>query len=250
MHCSPVMWPVRKDLFTVLPCKTELKSLVICAHELTISSKRIPVFDVRSLPCMHYLGQVGGSPDGPSQSFTVRVDSSHMAPHPLPGLLIYREASSVDKERHSSISQLFLSFILLLIVSFLHVRNGAQHPLLPELGVGSSQARTATTPWTFFFVCLFKFLQVILLAALVRFPKRMTNTWYSSHSKGKRCYSLSGMDNFANFTCVIQAAGDALHISKAIFKEKTLSNSALMRVIGSLVNWERPFNRHRFICIN
>lgn len=80
-----------------------------------------------------YLGQVGGTPDGPPQSFTVWVYSSHMAPHPLPSLLIHREASSVDIERHPSIPQLFLSFILLLLVSLLHgAGGGAQHPLLLE----------------------------------------------------------------------------------------------------------------------
>lgn len=116
------------------------------------------VFYVRPLPCMPYLGQVGGTPDGPPQSFAVGVYSSHMAPHPLPSFLIYRDASSVDIEWHPSIPQLFFSFILLVIISFLNVRSGAQHHLLPEPGVGSSQARTATTPWTLYlFIYLFFF---------------------------------------------------------------------------------------------
>lgn len=65
----------------------------------------------------------------------------------------------------------------------------------------------------------------MLLVASAWFQKQMANTWHSRHSKSKQCYGFSGIDGKS--ACVVQAAGVALHISKAIFKEKNFVKFSL-----------------------
>ena len=93
---------------------------------------RVSPVDVKSTAASHaptlYLGQVGGPPDLPPQSFASGVDPSHMAPHPLPGLLIHREPSPVHVEGHPAIPQLLFALVLLLLVPLLHrAHRGLQH---------------------------------------------------------------------------------------------------------------------------
>lgn len=120
-----------------------------------------------------YLGQVSGTSYLLRQCFTAGMDSSHMAPHPLPSLLIHREATSVHIERHPSIPQLFVAFILLLLVSLLQWANcGQEHPLLYQEAQQSSGTETS---WL---MPLNPYTLINLLAGLSRCPRQMANSWH------------------------------------------------------------------------
>lgn len=81
-------------------------------------------------PQLFYLRQVGGASDLLLQVLAAGMYSSHVTPHPVPGLLVHREAAPVHVAGQPSVPQLLLAVILRLLVPLLLHRadRRAQHP--------------------------------------------------------------------------------------------------------------------------